>query len=122
MNDVSFRVNYDHPVFLLAKLGNISYPDDPQWNVYNFGSNSSVRIIFLNTTPLVHPMHLHGHEYWVEAVGTGQWDGTVTNFPNPARRDVQLVPAGTNAEPGYIVLQWLANNPGVWPFHCHIAW
>ena len=19
-------------------------------------------------------------------------------------------------------LQWESNNPGVWPFHCHIAW
>ncbi|GAM43820.1 hypothetical protein TCE0_060f18944 [Talaromyces pinophilus] len=83
MNDVSFRVNYDHPVLLLAHLGNVSYPNDPQWNVYNFGSSDSpsysIRIIFLNTTPLVLRMHLHDHQYWLEAVGTGQWNGTVTN-------------------------------------------
>ena len=24
--------------------------------------------------------------------------------------------------PGYIVLQYEQDNPGVWPFHCHIAW
>lgn len=23
---------------------------------------------------------------------------------------------------GHFVLQYTANNPGVWPFHCHIAW
>ena len=23
---------------------------------------------------------------------------------------------------GHIVLQYEADNPGVWPFHCHIAW
>jgi hypothetical protein len=83
MNDVSFRVNYDHPVLLLAHLGNVSYPNDPQWNVYNFGSSDSpsysIHIIFLNTTPLVLRMHLHDHQYWLEAVGTGQWNGTVTN-------------------------------------------
>lgn len=45
------------------------------------------------------------------------WDGTVTNPKNPARRDVaQLMPNS------YIVLQWNQDNPGVWPFHCHIAW
>ena len=22
----------------------------------------------------------------------------------------------------YIVIQWLQDNPGVWPLHCHIAW
>ncbi|PCG99019.1 Cupredoxin [Penicillium occitanis (nom. inval.)] len=83
MNDVSFRVNHDHPVLLLAHLGNVSYPNDPQWNVYNFGSSDSpsyfIRIFFLNTTPLVLRMHLHDHQYWLEAVGTGQWNGTVTN-------------------------------------------
>jgi len=122
MNDVSFRVNYDHPVLLLAKLGNVSYPHDPQWNVYNFGSNSSIRVILYNTTPLAHPMHLHGHQFWVEAVGTGKWDGTVVSASNPPRRDVQIIPAGSNDNPGYIVLHWLNDNPGVWPLHCHIAW
>lgn len=29
MNEVSFRANYDHPVFLLAAAGNTSYPYDP---------------------------------------------------------------------------------------------
>jgi hypothetical protein len=23
---------------------------------------------------------------------------------------------------GYLVLQVNADNPGTWPFHCHIAW
>ena len=22
----------------------------------------------------------------------------------------------------YIVIQWVQDNPGVWPLHCHIAW
>ena len=39
------------------------------------------------------------------------------NQGNPQRRDVHLLPAN-----GYLVLQWQSNNPGVWPFHCHIAW
>lgn len=45
------------------------------------------------------------------------------NAHNPQRRDVQLLPDAVSAtEPGYVVLQIDADNPGVWPFHCHIAW
>ena len=52
---------------------------------------------------------------------TGQygncWDGVITNPQNPQRRDVQMLLPGE-----YIVVQWNQDNPGVWPFHCHIAW
>jgi FtsP/CotA-like multicopper oxidase with cupredoxin domain len=121
MNDISFRGNYDHPILLLAKLGNTSYPNDPQWNVYNFGSNATIRFVIRNRTPLAHPMHLHGHNFWVLAEGLGPWDGTVTNPQNPQRRDVQLL-QGTPDSPGYLVIQIDADNPGVWPLHCHISW
>lgn len=63
-------------------------------------------------------MHFHGHNMFILAVGTGTWDGkTIVNPTNPQRRDVQLVPAF-----GYMVWQANADNPGTWPFHCHIAW
>ena len=122
MNGESFRANYNYPVFVLANQGNTSYPDDPQWNVYNFGSNSSVRIILKNTIPAAHPMHLHGHNMWVLAEGVGTWDGTIAHAYNPQRRDTQLLQPGTAANPGYLVLQYQTDNPGIWPLHCHIAW
>ncbi|CAF9913428.1 MAG: hypothetical protein GOMPHAMPRED_007909 [Gomphillus americanus] len=123
MNGVSFRGNYNAPVLLLSNAGNNSYPLDPEWNVYNFGSNSSMRFVVYNHFPATHPMHLHGHNFFVLNVGNGQWDGSIINANNPQRRDVQILP-GQNAqqEPGFIVLQINADNPGVWPFHCHIAW
>ncbi|RFU25815.1 hypothetical protein B7463_g10521, partial [Scytalidium lignicola] len=118
MNNVSFRANYNNPILLLSNLGNNSYPNDPQWNVYNFGSNSSIRIYITNPGFLAHPIHLHGHNMFVLDVGDGTWDGsTVVNPENPQRRDVQILPAG-----GYLVLQLTADNPGAWPLHCHIAW
>ena len=50
--------------------------------------------------------------------GDGYWDGTsITNPENPQRRDVQMLRPS-----GHIVVQIDADNPGVWPFHCHIAW
>lgn len=131
MNGSSFRANYDHPILLLANGGNVSYPFDPQWNVYNFGTNNSVRIIIENHTGAAHPMHLHGHNFNVLAEGVGTWDGTVAHIQNTQRRDVQLVqPAGAPAAgappgsgpPGFIVIQYNTDNPGVWPLHCHIAW
>ncbi|KAI4169291.1 MAG: hypothetical protein LQ343_005789 [Gyalolechia ehrenbergii] len=117
MDKVSFRANYDHPVLLLAAAGNTSYPYDPQWNVYNFGGNASVRVIVHNNFFVAHPMHLHGHNFFVLAEGVGTWDGKITNYPYTQRRDVQIVQAQ-----GYLVIQYDTDNPGVWPFHCHIAW
>lgn len=122
VNDVSFRANFDHPLLLLANQGNLSYPDDPQWNVYNFGNNGSVRLIVRNQMGAAHPMHLHGHNFNVLAEGRGEWDGTIINQRNTQRRDTQMVQGGSLASPGYIVLQYETDNPGVWPFHCHIAW
>lgn len=117
----SFRANYNDPVLLLANKGNISYPDSPDWNVYNFGSNSSVRIILQNTYQMQHPMHLHGHNYWVLNEGFGTWDGTVVNPSNPQRRDTHILQPGTIDNPSFVVLEWMQDNPGVWPFHCHTS-
>lgn len=118
MNDSSFRVDYNSPVLLLSNLGNNSYPDSPEWNVHNYGTNTSIRVVVNNPTPVYHPMHMHGHNFWVQSVGTGDWAGDIApNQNNPPRRDVIVVPAA-----GHIVLQIEADNPGAWPFHCHIAW
>ncbi|MCJ1276218.1 hypothetical protein MMC21_004023 [Puttea exsequens] len=122
MNNSTFRANYDHPILILANQGNTSYPYDPEWNVYNFKNNASVRLIVKNEFGASHPMHLHGHNFNVLAEGVGQWDGTITHQSNTQRRDVQIVQGGSAANPGYLVLQYYTDNPGVWPFHCHIAW
>lgn len=50
--------------------------------------------------------------------GNDKWDGTtIVNPSNPSRRDTH------NLRPkGWMVMQYNLDNPGVWPFHCHIAW
>ncbi|KAI9846740.1 MAG: hypothetical protein M1838_001147 [Thelocarpon superellum] len=117
MNNQTFRGNYDYPLLLLESEGNVSYPMDPQWNVFDFGENQTIRIILNNQFQAPHPFHLHGQNMFVLDAGFGEWDGTITNPHNPQRRDVQMVPAR-----GYMVVQLVSDNPGVWPFHCHIAW
>lgn len=62
INESAFRANYNNPILLLAHSDNTSYPMDPDWNVYNVGTNDTIRIVLNNTTPTSHPWHFHGHE------------------------------------------------------------
>jgi FtsP/CotA-like multicopper oxidase with cupredoxin domain len=116
LDGVSFRGDYNSPVLLQAEQGNLTFP--AEWNVHNFGTNTTVRVVVNNPSPASHPMHLHGHNMQILSAGSGDWDGSsIVNPGNPQRRDVQLVPAN-----GHFVMQYNLDNPGVWPFHCHIAW
>ena len=70
-------------------------------------------------------MHLHGHNMYVLHEGKGYWDeSSIIRPENPQRRDTQMLrPADPKAgTPSHIVIQIDSDNPGVWPFHCHIAW
>jgi FtsP/CotA-like multicopper oxidase with cupredoxin domain len=86
-------------------------------NVQKFGSHRTIRVVVTNPTNHSHPMHLHGHSMFILQKGIGTWDGTIVNPHNPQRRDVQVLPAN-----GYTVWQINADNPGVWPYHCHVVW
>ena len=58
MANRTFRVDYNDPVLLEAKLGNLNFPDIR--NVHNYGTNKSIRFIVENPGPQPHPMHVHG--------------------------------------------------------------
>ncbi|KAJ5939331.1 hypothetical protein N7466_002465 [Penicillium verhagenii] len=95
--------------------------------------NQVVEIIVNNGDTGSHPFHLHGHQFQVinRAPGYGEhfydylngdpvaYDpSNHTAFPEyPARRDVFVLPPQ-----GYFVIRFVADNPGVWFFHCHIDW
>lgn len=72
-----------------------------------------------------HPFHLHGHKFWVLKVGNGGYfkdsyyddDAGMLNFDNPVLRDTVNIPGF-----GWGVIRFVVDNPGVWPFHCHIGW
>lgn len=55
---------------------------------------------------------------YILSEGPGNYNNTpLVRTSNPMRRDVQ------NARPfGHLVIQIDTVNPGIWPFHCHIAW
>ena len=75
--------------------------------------------LFLTSDRLSHPIHLHGHDFWVLAQSTGVFDGTTSSFntANPPRRDVATLPGN-----GYLAIAFKLDNPGAWLVHCHIAW
>ena len=118
MNNQASQADYNLPLLSLAAMGNDSFLQLPQRNAYNLGTNTTIWLVFNNNMSLAHPMHLHGQQFLVLAEGQGSWDEkTITRAQNPQRRDTQIVQAN-----GFVVLQISGRNPGVWPFHCHIAW
>ncbi|KAI9872916.1 MAG: hypothetical protein M1823_008048, partial [Watsoniomyces obsoletus] len=76
MNNIAFQGDSANPVlpFAIAQ-DSIAFP--PERNVYNLGSNKTIRVILQNNFVAPHPMHLHGHDFLVLAQGAGTWDGSI---------------------------------------------
>ena len=98
-----------------------------------------------NNSRFSHPIHLHGHSFHVVKVGYGEYDNETrivkassdldcetpckrapnwwANTPpegiqassTTVRKDTVIVPSG-----GYVVIEFIADNPGYWFLHCHI--
>jgi hypothetical protein len=71
-----------------------------------------VRIRIGNLGPMDHhPIHLHGYAFEVTETDGGK-------VPKSARRPetTTLVPVGAVR-----VIEFVADNPGDWPFHCHMT-
>lgn len=72
--------------------------------------DENVRIRLANAMEHAHPIHLHGHQFFVTAVdGNRLPEGSC-----PLRSNI-LVASGDTWD-----IEFNANNPGSWPFHCHI--
>jgi FtsP/CotA-like multicopper oxidase with cupredoxin domain len=92
-----------------------------------------VDVILQNFDEGNHPMHLHGHKVWVLGQGRGNFPGFEIMglkgegqgaleshegvLDNVMRRDVATLEGY-----GWLALRFIADNPGVWAFHCHMAW
>jgi manganese oxidase len=68
-----------------------------------------VRIRLANLTMDSHPIHIHGHKFYVTGTDAGPiaesawWPENSVNVPVGTTRDIE----------------WVADNPGDWAFHCH---
>ncbi len=79
-----------------------------------------VDLIIQNFDEGNHPMHLHGHKFWVLAQAHGDFPGydkVNLDLSNPLRRDTATLEGY-----GWMLLRFVTDNPGIWAFHCHIAW
>ncbi|KAK4761037.1 hypothetical protein SAY87_005930 [Trapa incisa] len=84
--------------------------------------NESVEIVFQGTGLLdgagVHPMHMHGYSFYVIGMGQGNFDNETDpltfNLVDPPKANTFIVP-----KYGWLAIRFVANNPGVWFWHCH---
>ncbi|KAL5200056.1 hypothetical protein ABZP36_021259 [Zizania latifolia] len=95
-------------------------------NVYVIEHNTTVDVVLQNANALaqnvseVHPWHLHGHDFWVLGYGDGAFlgdagDAARLNLKNPPLRNTAVI-----FPYGWTAIRFVADNPGVWAFHCHI--
>lgn len=85
----------------------VSLPQANKWTYF----------VINNTNPIDHPIHLHGHDFWVLAQGTGDFDpSTPLNVHNTPRRDVAMLYGN-----GHLVIGFVTDNPGTWLLHCHVS-
>ncbi|XP_078170389.1 putative laccase-9 [Carex rostrata] len=84
--------------------------------------NTTVEIVFQGTNiadgQVTHPIHLHGHSFYVIGRGTGNFDNTTDplsyNLIDPPHQSTLGVPKN-----GWATIRFRASNPGVWYMHCH---
>lgn len=114
----------------------------PHELVYTVEHHEIVDIVVQNTVALngvceSHPMHLHGHSFWVHSHGTGWYDPKKNSWPDtrePVLRDSMMVYAteysyftanrnrSNHRKPcGWTKVRFIADNPGLWMLHCHIG-
>jgi len=74
--------------------------DNPIKDAHPISAGERVRINFVNTTEMWHPMHLHGHTYQHSDGGP--------------RKDTSIVLPGRT-----VSVDFDADNPGRWLTHCH---
>lgn len=118
MNGTSFRTEWDYPTLLMVAEDNTTWtaeevvlelPEADKW----------AYVVVYSPFAQDHPMHLHGHDFWLLGSGYGRLDTSDTsglNFVNPPRRDVAMMPAS-----GYLVIGFPSNNPGVSCVSVHLS-
>lgn len=82
-------------------------------------ANQTFYLVIKNPFFVAHPIHLHGHDFFVLGQGVGPFVPGVSPLQtrNPPRRDTALLPGS-----GYMVIGFVTDNPGVWLMHCHIGY
>lgn len=91
----------------LFTINGQSFPDAAPIRVQK-GERVKLRLINAGTST-IHPMHLHGHSFKVVAT-----DGNVVPDSAQLTKDTIMVGPGERYD-----IEFVADNEGVWLFHCH---
>ncbi|KAI0160568.1 multicopper oxidase [Xylariaceae sp. FL1272] len=117
INDVEFVTDWGNPTLQQVADGVTSFGPSELVNIFD-ESNTWVYFVIQTTLKAYHPIHLHGHDFFVLGSGLGNFtDPATLQLSNPPRRDVAVLPGH-----GWLVIAWPQDNPGVWLLHCHIGW
>ncbi|KAL8788608.1 MAG: hypothetical protein Q9195_007203 [Heterodermia aff. obscurata] len=130
VNLTAIDVNWEKPILSYVQQGDDDFPVTenlialPTSNITTYWIIQQVDVASSSdgtaAPPVPHPIHLHGHDFYVLGQGQGQFDNSSIpslTFTNPTRRDVAFLPAN-----GWLVISFPTDNPGAWLMHCHIAW
>ncbi|KAI0490166.1 multicopper oxidase-domain-containing protein [Xylaria cf. heliscus] len=146
-NSSSFRPNLTHPTlhrvldglaqdnksFAIEGVNTAAFDPESELVISN-NKVETVDIILQNMDENSHPFHLHGNKMWVLGAGHGYFPGyeamgflpegkgllnpvNDTIIRNPLKRDTITVEGF-----GWTLIRFIADNPGVWLFHCHVIW
>lgn len=77
------------------------------------GERQRWRIV--NATSHIHPMHLHGFYFRIDARGNGDRDSTFAPDERPLVVTESMLPRET------MRMEWVPERAGNWLFHCHVA-
>lgn len=131
-------VQFNAPAVPYSYVGGTEAAHHPNTLAMRVRSGEAVRVVLQLQDRVSHPWHLHGHKFAVLGVGFPDYDRTCdvlfcrsqqnqwltrdglgsVRLLDPAEaplKDTVQVPAG-----GWVVIQFRADNPGWWFFHCHM--
>jgi FtsP/CotA-like multicopper oxidase with cupredoxin domain len=129
VDDPLAPVKPDH-VLLITEWADTLDPDDPTprrlllaFNGRSWPHTSrlsqrvgdTLRFRLINTTPDVHPMHLHGFYFRVDSRGDGVGDTTYVDAARDSVVTERMRPGATTS------ITWVPERPGNWLFHCHFT-
>ncbi|KAH7135758.1 Cupredoxin [Dendryphion nanum] len=119
LSGTTFYATYDNPT-LQSVVNNATIPTTSGNLILDIPKlHDWVYIVIQSAIPLPHPIHLHGHDFFILAAGRGKYTSgsTLLNLNNPPRRDTVNMPGA-----GFVVIAFETDNPGTWLMHCHIGW
>ncbi|KAH7018082.1 laccase-1 [Microdochium trichocladiopsis] len=127
LNSTTMLVSWDNPTLERIAIDGEAASDFAADDAHSEGdgvimlddADAWIYLVISTTMSVPHPIHLHGHDFFILAQGSGTYSSSTValNMANPPRRDTAMLPAS-----GHLVLAFQTDNPGAWLMHCHIGW